>query len=153
MTIGVAVMTEEVVTIGVAVMIEEVVTIGVAVTVDLEMTGTEVAPTIEEITEGQTKTHIPETIGFVENVEIPTSHSELNAIAAVPQKEEEGVLRRNGKEMTVEQAIEERLHSQELVIGNALNAENPTSQSETNVSVVDVRRESVGPKEGVIIEN
>ena len=56
------------------------------------MTETEVAPTIEETTEGQTKKPIPEMIGFVENVEIQTSHSEPNAIAAVPQREEERVL-------------------------------------------------------------
>ncbi len=132
--------TDVAVTIGVAA-IDMAVTIGVAVTVDLEMTETEVTPTIGETTEGQTKKPIPEMIGFVENVEIQTSHSEPNVIAAVPQKEEERVLRRNGKEMTVEQVIEERLHSQELAIGSALNVENPTSQSETTVSVVGVQRE------------
>ena len=43
--------------------------------------------------------------------------------------------------MTAEQGIEERLRSQELAIGNALNVENPISQSETIVSDVGVQRE------------
>lgn len=140
-----AVMIEEVVTIGVvetdvAVMIEEVVMTGVAetdvavTTEEAVMTETEVAPTIEEITEGQTRKPIPEMIGFVENVVIPISHSELNATAAAPRREEERAPPNNGKVMTEEQEIEERHHNLGLEIGNAPSVANPISQSETIVS-------------------
>ena len=151
-TIGVAVTTEEVVTIGV-VAIDVAVTIGVAVTVDLEMTETEVAPTIGETTEGQTKKPIPEMIGFVENVVIPISHSEPNATAAVLQREGEKVTPNNGKVMTAGREIEERHHNLGLEIGNALSVANPISQNETIVSDVAAPSESVDPKEEVIIAN
>ena len=135
MTIGVA-------EIDVAVTIEEVVTTGVVekdeavTTEEAVMTETEVAPTIEEITEGQTKKPIPEMIGFVENVVIPISHSEPNATAVVPRREEERAPLSNGKVMTAEREIEERHHNLEREIGNALSVANPISLSETIVSDV-----------------
>lgn len=129
-------MTIGVVETDVVVMTEEVVTTGVAETDVAVMIETEVAPAIEEITEGQTRKPIPEMIGFVENVVIPISHSEQNATAAVPQREEERALPNNGKVMTAEQEIEERHHNLGQEIGNALSVANQISQNETIVSDV-----------------
>ena len=156
--IGEAVMTEEVVTTGVAeigeaVMTEEAVTIGVAEIDVAVMTETEVALAIEETTEGQTKKPIPEMIGFVENVVIRISHSEPNATAAAPRREEERAPPSNGKVMTAGREIEERHHNLGLEIGNALSVANLISQGETIVSDVAVPSESVDPKEEVIIAN
>ena len=122
--------------INVAVMIEEVVKTGVAEKEEAVMKETEVAPTTEETTEGQTKKPTPEMIGFVENVVIPISHSEPNATAAASRREEEEAPPSNGKVMTAEQEIEERHHNLGLEIGNALSVANPISQSETIVSDV-----------------
>ena len=157
-TTGEAVMTEEVVTTGVAeigeaVMTEEAVTIGVAEIDVAVMTETEVALAIEETTEGQTKKPIPEMIGFVENVVIRISHSEPNATAAAPRREEERAPPSNGKVMTAGREIEERHHNLGLEIGNALSVANLISQGETIVSDVAVPSESVDPKEEVIIAN
>ena len=135
-------MTTGVVETDVVVMTEEVVTTGVAetdvavTTEEAVMTETEVAPTTEETMEGQTKKPTPEMIGFVENVVIPISHSEPNATAAVPQREEERAPPNNGKVMTAEQEIEERHHNLEREIGNALSVANPISLNETIVSDV-----------------
>lgn len=135
-------MTTGVAEINVAVMIEEAVTTGEAVTIGVAekeeavMKETEVAPTTEETTEGQTKKPTPEMIGFVENVVIPISHSEPNATAAASRREEEEAPPSNGKVMTAEQEIEERHHNLGLEIGNALSVANPISQSETIVSDV-----------------
>ena len=149
---------EEPVTIGVAeigeaVMTEEAVTIGVAEIDVAVMTETEVALAIEETTEGQTKKPIPEMIGFVENVVIRISHSEPNATAAAPRREEERAPPSNGKVMTAGREIEERHHNLGLEIGNALSVANLISQGETIVSDVAVPSESVDPKEEVIIAN
>ena len=151
-TIGVA-EKDEVVTTGEAVMTEEAVTIGVAEIDVAVMTETEVALAIEETTEGQTKKPIPEMIGFVENVVIRISHSEPNATAAAPRREEERAPPSNGKVMTAGREIEERHHNLGLEIGNALSVANLISQGETIVSDVAVPSESVDPKEEVIIAN
>ena len=156
-TIGVAekdeVVTTGVAEIGEAVMTEEAVTIGVAEIDVAVMTETEVALAIEETTEGQTKKPIPEMIGFVENVVIRISHSEPNATAAAPRREEERAPPSNGKVMTAGREIEERHHNLGLEIGNALSVANLISQGETIVSDVAVPSESVDPKEEVIIAN
>ena len=150
-TIGVA-ETDVAVTTGVA-RIDVAVTTGVAEIEEAVMTETEVAPTIEEITEDQTKKPILEMIGFVENVVIPISHSEPNATAAVPQREEERAPPSNGKVMTAGQEIEERHRNLEREIGNALSVANPISQNETIVSDVAAPSESVDPKEEAITAN
>ena len=154
----VAVTTEEVVMIGVAeideaVTTEEAVMIGVVEIDKAVMTETEVAPAIEETTEGQTKKPIPEMIGFVENVVIPISHSGPNAIAAAPRREEERAHPSNGKVMTAGLEIEEMHHNLGLEIGNALSVANLISQNETIVSDVAAPSESVDPKEEVITAN
>ena len=145
---------EEAVTIGVAEIGEAVMTEEGVAEIDVAvMTETEVALAIEETTEGQTKKPIPEMIGFVENVVIRISHSEPNATAAAPRREEERAPPSNGKVMTAGREIEERHHNLGLEIGNALSVANLISQGETIVSDVAVPSESVDPKEEVIIAN
>ena len=55
--------------------------------------------------------------------------------------EEETQIPESGKVMTADLAIERKSLSQELAIGNVLSVENQISQRETNVSVVDARKE------------
>tara|TARA_Y100000766_G_scaffold216959_1_gene188827 strand:+ start:2655 stop:3263 length:609 start_codon:yes stop_codon:yes gene_type:complete len=138
-------------------------------TAEVVMTGVDVM-TAEVVTTEETVAVIfRTTIGNVQSVIIPTSHSELNVTAVVSQKEEEaqisvmiaeaemtaevvmtGVvvmteegiqIQESGKVMTADLAIGEKHLSQELAIGNVLNVENQISLRETSVSVVDARKE------------
>ena len=105
---------------------------GVAVTT-AEVVMTEEAETIAVIT--------PTMTGSAANVKTQISHSELNVTAVVNQKERVTQILESGKVMTADLAIEEKHLSQELAIGNVLNVENQISLRETNVLVVDARKE------------
>ena len=95
----------------------------------------------EEMTAEIIAVTIQTTIGIVLNVTTLTSHSELNVTAVVNQKERVTQILESGKVMTADLAIEEKHLSQELAIGNVLNVENQISLRETNVLVVDARKE------------
>ena len=109
----------------------DVTTVEVVMTAGVEMT--EEAETIAVIIQTMT--------GFAANVKTQISHSELNVTAVVNQKERVTLIPENGKVMTEDLAIERKHLSQELAIGNVRNVENQISQRETNVSVVDARKE------------
>ena len=94
-----------------------------------------------EAIEEEIKEITPTMIGNVESVKIQTSHLELNAIDVERLKEEVGHLAKTGKVMTEDPVTEEMLLKQDLVIGIALNVENPILLKEMSALVVDARKE------------
>ena len=129
--------------------------------VETEMTAETVAETnADAVAETNVETETKETpiealtritTGLVANVKTQISHSELNAIAVEPLKEEAEARASDGQVMNAEQAIEEIRRNLEREIGNALSVENPISLNGMIALAVGAPRESVALSREVII--
>ena len=126
---------EEGITVEVVTAVAEIIEITVII---VPMT---VVAKITDATEEEIKEITPTMIGNVKSAKIQTSHSELNATDVGRLREEVEPLAKTGKEMTEDPVTEERLLKQDLVIGIALNVENPILRKEMNALVVDARKE------------